>query len=318
MPVSSCDSTTEQSTTDSPYTLTRLYTPATLAELVGVPVAAVRHWHRRGILLSCRTVNRLPHFDLREVAVARHLASLYQAGCSLRTIERKLDQLERQLPEQSRPLTDPAVAIEGRKLILHRGADRTEPNGQLLIDFDESDLHDELPLVLPMTGIENGVDELAAADHAESWASRLQQAALDYEARGDLDRAIEARRLVLATEGPSAEENFLLADLLYRQGDLSAARERYYMAIETDDAFVEARANLGCVLAALGELELAVAAFEGALHLHEHYAEVHFHLADALDQLGRQEDAASHWDRFLQLAPAGPWADVARERLVGR
>src|SRR5690606_32216673 len=96
------------------------------------------------------------------------------------------------------------------------------------------------------------------ADTEPSPTTDLQQAALDHEDRGELAQAAEAYRVMLALEGPTAEGNFALADLLYRMGDLTAARERFYMAIELDEEYVEARGNLGCVLAENGELELAV------------------------------------------------------------
>ena len=87
------------------------------------------------------------------------------------------------------------------------------------------------------------------------------------------------------------------------------------MAIELDEDYVEARANLGCVLADTGQLELAVAAFQGALEYHEDYLDAHYHLARAYDELESRGEADRHWSIFLDLAPAGPWADEARLRL---
>jgi tetratricopeptide (TPR) repeat protein len=107
-----------------------------------------------------------------------------------------------------------------------------------------------------------------------------------------------------------------LAELLYRQGDSTAARERYYMALEIDSGLVEARANLGCVLVECGQIELAIAAFEGTLQQFEDYADVHFHLARALDDLGQTSKANKHWQRFVELAPASPWAEEAHQRLA--
>ena len=78
----------------------RLYTPAMLAELLHVPAATVRRWHRRGALVATRTVQRLPYFDFHEVAVAGRLAQLLHAGCSLRTIDRRLDELARRAPRR--------------------------------------------------------------------------------------------------------------------------------------------------------------------------------------------------------------------------
>lgn len=292
---------------DAPTAIMRLYTPAMLAELLDVPVAAIRRWQRRGFLQPSQTVRRLPYFDFAEVAIGRHLAALLRGGCSLRVIDRKLAEFARQVPELPRPLADPAVIVAGRQLFLRRGTDLSEPGGQLLIDFAAAEEE--------MTALDFSVYTERSAVAAS--VSDLQQAAQDWEDQGDLARAVEAYRLLLVLEGPAAEVNFALADLLYRRGDLTAARERFYAAVELDEEYVEARANLGCVLAENGELDLAVAAFEGALTFHADYADVHYHLANALDRLERRAEAEDHWRRFLSLAPASPWAETAQMRLDG-
>jgi len=302
----------------------RLYTPAMLAELLGVPTAAVRHWHRQGALVACRCVRRLPYFDFAEVAVARHLAALLQAGCSLRVIDRKLAELGRLMPESARPLAEKSILVTGRRLFLRRGDDLAEPGGQLLLDFDQpSDTADESDHQQQLLRMSKGAtphgeqaalaNDIAANDL--SMLEQLQQEAADWEDQGELDRAAEIYRALLVAGGPSAEIHFALADLLYRMGDLSAARERYYAAVELDEEYVEARANLGCVLAENKELELAVAAFQGALAFHVDYADVHYHLANTLDRLTRHAEAQSHWQTFLALAPESPWAETARTRL---
>jgi tetratricopeptide (TPR) repeat protein len=288
-----------------PAEIMRLYTAAMLAELLNVPVAAIRRWHRRRFLHACQTVRRLPYFDFVEVGIARHLAALLRAGCSLRTIDRRLVEFARQVPELARPLADPAVVVVGKRLFLRKGEELAEPGGQMLIDFDAS--------AEEVAALEFAAPRVLAFD--ESPVSDLQQAAQDWEDQGELAQAAEAYRVLLALDGPTADGNFALADLLYRMGDLAAARERFYMAIELDEEYVEARANLGCVLAEKGELQLAVAAFEGALKFHPDYADVHFHLANALDHLDRPAEAEAHWRRFLELAPESPWAEAAKGRL---
>ena len=117
----------------------KLYTPAMLAELLDVPVAAIRRWYRQGAILACQSVRRLPYFDFSEVSVARHLSALYAAGCSLRVIDRKLAELKRSLPEVERPLCDPSLVVAGRRLYVRRGDELAELGGQLLIDFDKPD-----------------------------------------------------------------------------------------------------------------------------------------------------------------------------------
>jgi tetratricopeptide (TPR) repeat protein len=296
-----------------------------LAELLSVPVAAIRRWHRHGSLVACRRVRRLPYFDFAEVAVARHLAALHSAGCSLAVIDRKLRELHRSMPEVARPLSDPAIVVSGRQLILRRGDDLTEPGGQLLIDFDKpAEYDDRVDVFLSVDQVlqdeelhnaeKTGADE-HGADETLSTVDQLHLEALKWEDQGELEQAAEVYRTLLMAAGPRAEVHFALADLLYRGGDLAGARERFYAAIELDEEYVEARANLGCVLAESGELELAVAAFQGALAFHSDYADVHYHLANALQRLQRLAEAELHWQTFLALAPESPWADLARDSL---
>jgi tetratricopeptide (TPR) repeat protein len=308
---------------DSGQGIERLYTPAMLAELLRVPISAIRQWARRGALRAKREVRRLPYFDFEEVGVARKLAELLAAGCSLSVIDRKLSELSRLLPEMPRPLADPAVVVEGRCLRVRREEGVTEPSGQLLIDFDiaESPAVDgadaSLPVAIPIAvgmcriaAKSNDDFDAPASDDLRSLADELEQC-------GRSDQAIEVYRAILVSGQFTADDHFALAELLYRQGDLSAARERYYVAIELDEDFVEARSNLGCVLAEQGELELAAAAFDGALKYHPSYADAHYHLARLLDRTDQPGAALRHWRQFIELSPASPWADEARERVVG-
>jgi tetratricopeptide (TPR) repeat protein len=304
---------------DDEQNIRRLYTPAMLAELIGVPVAVVRRWHRRGLIQPVREVRRLPYFDFQEVATARRLAELLAGGVSPAAIERKLTELARYVPDVQRPLAQLSVIVRGSRLLLRQGDGLIGPGGQLFFDFDS------FP---PETGAAPAAENSAASvPHTISLAEALRSSAAplgpeellslaaDLEDEGNLAAAVEAYRAYAAAVGPRGAVCFAMAELLYRLGDVAAARERYYMAIELDEDLVEARANLGCVLAEMGERELAVAALEGALAIHAEYADAHFHLARTLDELHRDDEALNHWREFLRLAPESPWASAARQRL---
>jgi Tfp pilus assembly protein PilF len=71
---------------------------------------------------------------------------------------------------------------------------------------------------------------------------------------------------------------------------------------------------LGCLLVEQGEYALAEAAFRGALAYHPEFADAHFHLARLLDAQNQTAAASQHWRRFLDLAPASPWAEEALDR----
>jgi tetratricopeptide (TPR) repeat protein len=283
---------------DSQHDIQRLYTPAMLADLLRVPVAVIRRWHRRGLIVPAREVRRLPYFDFQEVATARRLAELLAGGASPRAMEKQLAAFARYLPNVARPLAQLSVIVQGKEILLRQGDGLLEPGGQLRFDFDAT-----LPEPEPSRAVPTSPDQM----------SRL---AAELEEDGQLAAGAEMYRAAMAAEGPKAETCFQVAELLYRLGDLGGARERYYMAIELDEDYVEARANLGCVLAETGQHDLAVAAFEGALRYHPDYADAHYHLARSLDELGRRGEAENHWRSFLSLAPDSPWAEEARGRLA--
>lgn len=303
----------------------RLYTPAMLADLLGVSVAVIRRWHRRGLIVPVREVRRLPYFDFQEVATARRLAELLAAGVSPRAIERQLASLARYLPGVTRPMAQLSVIVQGKEILLRQGDGLIEPGGQWRFDFDawegepaawggiitatptqgDSDL-------VPMHALPAAIPTRAAPTTADE----MCRLAAELEEDGQLAAAADMYRAAMAAAGPKAEICFQLAELLYRQGDLAGARERYYMAVELDEDYVEARANLGCVLAETGQRELAVAAFEGALRYHPDYADVHYHLARTLDEMHDRCRAEEHWRAFVVQAPDSPWAEEARGRLA--
>lgn len=306
---------------DSGQGIERLYTPAMLGELIRVPISAIRHWCRRGALRPTREVRRLAYFDFEEVGVARKLAQLLAAGCSLSVIDRKLAELARLLPDVPRPLANPAIVVDGRYVRVRRDEGMAEPTGQLLMDFDVAKPQAmggasecaavAIPIVAgTFRSVTAPAGEMLSADELRMLAAEMEQS-------GRCDQAIEAYRAILVSGEATADDHFAIADLLYHEGDLSAARERYYMAIEIDEDYVEARSNLGCVLTEQGELELAEAAFLGALKYHPNYADAHYHLARLLDRQDEASAALRHWQRFMDLAPASPWADEARDRVAG-
>ncbi len=328
----------------------RYYTPAMLADLLGVSAAVVRRWHRRGLITPVRTLHKLPYFDFQEVATARRLAQWIASGASPQAIESRLVELVEVLPDIQRPLDQLSILIEGKQVLLRQGEGLLEPGGQLRFDFDAMESAHRPPTVndsvVSMTGRTyvqdlQGTGRTYVQDLLETGRTNLQDlqgtgrqphafplesepsaeedqllsAVFESEEANQLATSVDYCHAILARDGPRADVCFLLGELLYRDGQVIAARERYYMAIELDPEFVEARTSLAGILAETGQNELAVAAYRGALELHEDYPDAHYHLARLLDQLGRDVEARHHWQRFLELAPESPWATEATERL---
>ena len=310
----------------------RFYTPAMLADLLGVSVRVIRRWHRRGLIVPARTMHKLPYFDFQEVATARRLAELVAAGASPKAIEDRLRELAEVLPEVTRPLAQLSVLVEGRHVLLRQGEGLIEPGGQLRFDFAATDddkaresqeifsFADQVRRRQDAGQSRGGVDPLGdlPPEYSHPYASPfmpgdeaidddLLQAMYDAEDRGDLTLAMDFGRAILARDGLRADICFQLGELLYRDGQVEAARERYFCAIELDDTFVEARTSLACVLAETGRHDLAIAALQGVLSLHEDYPDAHYHLATLYDELGQHDDAAKHWETLRRLAPDSQW-----------
>jgi DNA-binding transcriptional MerR regulator len=299
------------------------YTPAMMAEIIGTPVRNIRRWHRMGLLQSTRVVRKLPYFDFEQIQNARQISSWITKGARPSDIVKQLSHFKPWVEKRS--LLDLDLVVDGRRLLLRQGDKLLGAHGQLHLDFDTNQTvpvsDDSLPIVLaaqPASLCDNDlISEIGTPPNdLQGWTrDELLRSAEELEDSGQLEQAIEWYRVILARYGSHPEICFQLAELLYRIGDVSAARERYYNVIELDEDFIEARANLGCVLAETGQMELAIAAFEGALTRDDRYPDLHYHLARCLDEIGETNKAASHWLRFIQLAPQSPWAEEALDRL---
>lgn len=300
----------------------RLYTVRMMADVLGVPMAAVRHWQRGGLLEPTRRVGALEWFDFQQLVVGRQLARLLAAGFSLREIDAKLAGLS-SAGAAAAARAAGRIVVDGRRLSIRRENRLFGAGGQMQLAFYAEHPRDDddtvaMPLTPSTTGMpsrDSSID--IALDDEPGSAAELLDLAADLEASGEHAEAAEALRAVLQADRPTAQVVFMLAELLYRTGDLTAARERYYAAVELDADHLEARASLGCVLAELGDHELALAALEGVLRQQPDYADAHWHMAGVLTDIGRHDDAERHLRTFLALAPASPWAKLAREQLDG-
>lgn len=190
---------------DEEVGVSRLYTPALLADMVQVDVRTIHRWQRRGYLLPACEVRKLPYFDFSEVRVARRLAELVHAGVSLAAIDRQMTELARLAPDVDRPLADLSIVVEGGKIFLRRGHDLAEPSGQLLIDFDAPDETDTPPEIANPGGgsVPPTTDELRStavdlADEGEPQQASPSTAACCWQARPA--RTITSRSPICCTK----------------------------------------------------------------------------------------------------------------------
>lgn len=324
-----------------------LHTGGTLAAVLGVPEAIVRHWLRRGLLSASRRSGSLAWFDFDQFVVGRRLALLLGSGLSLRELESHLASIGSGSAARGARLPGRLVHDRG-SLAVYVDGHLFGPSGQRHLPFVDEALARESPqhpeaeilTVLPASSESSWQDgsmasaTLAASrmpppegravdGHVESTEDPTDprgflDLASDLAAEGDLEAACEAMRALLQARPPTAEAVFMLAEMLYRAGDLAAARERFYAAIELDPDHLMARMSLGCLLAELGEHDLAIAALEGVVEQQPDFADAHWHLATVLDQTGDANRSRLHLEAFVAIAPESPWSTAARERIDRR
>lgn len=291
-----------------------LYTPAMLAELVGVTPNMIRLWERRGWLLNKTSVGNLSYYDETETIAAKRLATLSRNGVSPDAIAKKIQALANQFPKIKRPLIELELHIDGKRITLMKNNHLVNDVGQNLFLF-EPELQEEPPLISE-TNLERAFSSLALPTGDELLDKEtLCEMAMKFEENGNLSHALDCYRAALAAGGPDAVSCFQMAGILYQLGELPAARERYLMAIELDENFVEARASLGSLFVEMGETELAISAFEGALDFHDGYADVHYQLGLLLEKTDQKKKARKHLEAFLELSPNSPWSDKVRSLL---
>ncbi len=295
----------------------QLYTPAMLCQLLNVPVHEIRRWERAGLIKPVKKIYRLPYFDFDEVASARRLCELAASGVRADQIAASLERLHTLLPNLTRPVAQLEVLSRGiNGLVFRDESGLIETSGQRLFDFDpplEESHPEDGPATIPIrpTPLDASLDRQQwSADNWFQEGCRLAES-------NEISLAVEAFRLAIINDPQNPAYHFHLADALYRQRKPDAAIERYHIAVELDHNFLEAWTQLGCVLSETGDQAGAKAAFQIALDLHPDYADAHFHLASVLEELDQTDEAAEHWRKYLEFDQRGPWAEIARERLLG-
>ncbi|HZN65300.1 MAG TPA: tetratricopeptide repeat protein [Tepidisphaeraceae bacterium] len=285
----------------------RLYTTATLCELLGVAPGRVRAWVKAGLLKPAETRDGVWHFDFRQASAAKTLCDLARSGVTLPRLRRSLEQLRAWLPDAEEPLQQLSLLAGGRVMVRLSDGDLAETDGQLYIDFDHAgsiEAEDDAP---PAT---------MRLHAGPSTAAQWYEQAVAEQAAGYLSEAVESYRQALLLGGPDADVCYDLAHALAALGRREQAVERYLQAVEIRPDFGDAWNNLGTLLAELGRRDEACAAFRRALEADPSDFRAHYNLADTLDEMGMLPESLPHWRAYLKYDGTSRWAEHARARLA--
>jgi hypothetical protein len=157
-------------------------------------------------------------------------------------------------------------------------------------------------------GSEVAPGDAALAEQYFALGSSLDDGSTDTQ-----ERAAAAYRRALEIDTSLVPALINLANIHYSRAHLVEALALYERAVTLEPDVFEGYFNLGNIHHDLGHFAEAERYYLHALGVNPRYADAHLYLAVALEKAGRSEDARPHWRAYHTMAPAGEWAELARE-----
>jgi len=259
---------------------------------------ALQRWEQFGLI---RPVNGL--YDFQDLVSLRTIAELVERGVRPEVIAQSLQSLISILPGVDQPLAQLKIVAENPKALhVDLGEFLMEPNGQLLINFDEAPRR------------EAAIVPLHATPSGEEWFEHGQMC----EEVENYSDAVEAYRRATSSQPRFPAAWFNLGNALRMLGQLDAAAEAYREASGQDAAMAAAWYNLADVQEEQGKLADAVKSLRAALEASPSYADARFNLAFCYERLQQRKEARFHWEAYLKLDASSEWAKIARRHLAER
>lgn len=297
---------------DQPSTspVEEVFQPEDAARLVGLAIEQLRTIRRFAPPTGPKR-GRTKLYTFRDLIVLRAVAGLLSQQVKLRDLTAVVRALRLMLPTVDQPLAELRVVSDGKNISVKLPTGAIEPiTGQMLLDFDTRDLHDEVVRRLqPKKPSHREYDPQRAlalcseANELDENPSTMHRAEILYRRALELDPSLAI-----------AHTN--LGNIRFRQGNDEDAMAHYRRALTIDPYQAEAQYNLGYVLLDRGRAQEALRYLQGATRRDPSFADAHFYLAVAHETLGDKARAKQAWQRYLEIEPSGPWADVARHHLA--
>jgi tetratricopeptide (TPR) repeat protein len=287
--------------------LADVYSARDAAKLFGLSPSRLRYWERSGFIGRSVMIAGQRYYSFEDLIGIRAAKELLDEGVALQSVRKSVEALRASLPRVARPLSSLRIVADGQALLVRDDQGSYEPTtGQLRLDFEVSELRDDVVRVLRRSGRQN--------DFALAYQHYLEGCRFDEDPNG-FERAEAAYRRAIELDPSLANAVTNLGNISYRRGKLEEAQNLYVRALQIDPEQPEAFYNLGFLLYDRGELGAAVLNFKRALRSDPSFADAHFNLAMALSDLGQPAEAREHWETYLRLDPDSPWAEIARQHL---
>jgi tetratricopeptide (TPR) repeat protein len=284
-----------------------VYTQTEVSRLLGLSRGKLRALDRAGIVAPTGRRKGRRAYTFSDLIALRAARDLLEGRVRIRDVARAIRRIREILPKVVRPLSELRIASDGRQVVVRSEQGSFDAlSGQLVIDFEVRQLHDDVVRVLRPSA---GRDRARIAYELYLEASQLD------EDPDTMDQAEQLYRRALKYDPWLAIVYTNLGNIRFRRGDEVQAEQLYRSALEIEKTQPEAQYNLGYMMMHRGQSDEAVTFFRGAIESDPRFADAYFNLAMALEQAGKREPARSAWQRYLEIEPTGTWAEIARQHL---
>ncbi len=127
------------------------------------------------------------------------------------------------------------------------------------------------------------------------------ESAFGYYQAGDLQKAEEVYREILAQEPDNVDALHFLGILCYQKKNYDSAISYIKQALQINPGLEDAHYNLGIVLQDSGQLDEAIAQYQKAVEINPNVAEIYYNLGFALQKKGNLDDAVIYYQKALQI-----------------
>ncbi|MGL6226676.1 MAG: tetratricopeptide repeat protein [Thermoguttaceae bacterium] len=269
-----------------------LFTSSMIADLTGLPIATIRLWERRKLILPVKYVRNLAYFDYQEVLTAQVLRNLLKSGMSPNRLEQRLKSVERLFPGETRPLAQLFAFTEGKDVLLRQGTILIDQNGQQRIDFASFEPNEADQAESSTTGSEIGLTT-----------------GLGTGSNVPLKPGLEIGfQTGLGRESTTGLEGVFEEDMDVNEGEDGSLRSKVSEMLHCLDAVINAKepdvsqlCEEALALEEIGALEQALSLYRVALGIEGPSPEVCFQVAELLVLLNDYQAARERYYMVLEM-----------------
>lgn len=274
--------------------------------MLGISHRQLRSWEKENLVPS------LEAYAFSDLIALRTLARLKEHRISAPRIRQAVAALREKLRAVSDPLKELKIFSDGKRIAVQIAGGKMEPiSGQLLLDFDQAELHK----MLSFPRHPEARDKTAKAAR-EFEAGLWFEKALELEQAGaPVGEIIRAYQNAIDLDPRSAGALVNLGTVYFHLRNWDQAEQHYKKALEADPSYSLAHFNLGNLFDEKGDRSQAFLHYLMAIRLNPGYADAHYNLALLYQSTGQALRAVRHWKIYLKLDSTSPWAVIARQEL---